>query len=800
MKKFRTYLSLMLVLCLVFPLLAACNTADNDSPADTSAPDSADRTVLTNIFAETPSQLPEEARVYKEVIPLYDRDAGTVTEFLLEWKEAAGEDGIYRDIYTGWLYTLSEDGELLDKTEIPLPDDFFSLGGGIVLPDTVICTGFNSDIEPVVWKTDRESGEITSTGSIREMTGTAMDFDTFGIKTFDGEGRVYWTDYHTVFVLNPDFTLSFVHNFPTKIYTMARGADGNVWVTFNAGMESCAAVIDPETKELGTCHTFTRSMDSGNAPTHYLLNSSMNAGESAYNFFYYDLIGALWGVTVTGDGTLEETQVFDLFNSGISKLNTGSAFEHELSPVAFVTDELFLTWKNNGQGWANRRDELVLHRRTEDIDMSKQSVITIAYAYPLQASAVEHITEFKRTHLNVGIVWEDYSQYATEDNGRAGEEKLCFDLVNGFVEPDIVITDASYALYYGIPMRTLRDDMVITQLYRNNLYVDLVPYLERDEELNFGNLFGCVRRLFDDGNGGMWGISTDLEANTLLGSPALSGKFPSKGYWNLTEMLDFLDSLPEGREKIYSYSQTNAYNNVLTTQGYGYFIDGGTCSFDSAEFLRYLEFIETLPEDYKEWDKTSPAAYLRNIPPAEREQALNKALGTGEIALTCEFFSSCRNLMKALFPEEYVPLPVGFAAESDTGFRVHADTTYIITTYADDPGLCFELLKSFFVCEMNYMDTYSIYHPLFTRKDHFRTAMDECAELFTDIRPLTEEEYAGLYEILDNAGSPILEDTPDDVWNIVNEEMSAFLSGMGTAEECAKKIQSRVSIWLAEHE
>ena len=68
------------------------------------------------------------------------------------------------------------------------------------------------------------------------------------------------------------------------------------------------------------------------------------------------------------------------------------------------------------------------------------------------------------------------------------------------------------------------------------------------------------------------------------------------------------------------------------------------------------------------------------------------------------------------------------------------------------------------------------------------------------IRPLTEEEYAGLYDILDHAGSPILEDTPEDVWNIVNEEMSAFLSGMGTAEDCAKKIQSRVEIWLAEHE
>ena len=29
--------------------------------------------------------------------------------------------------------------------------------------------------------------------------------------------------------------------------------------------------------------------------------------------------------------------------------------------------------------------------------------------------------------------------------------------------------------------------------------------------------------------------------------------------------------------------------------------------------------------------------------------------------------------------------------------------------------------------------------------------------------------------------------------------MSAFVGGVGTAEDCTKKIQSRVSIWLAEH-
>ena len=34
---------------------------------------------------------------------------------------------------------------------------------------------------------------------------------------------------------------------------------------------------------------------------------------------------------------------------------------------------------------------------------------------------------------------------------------------------------------------------------------------------------------------------------------------------------------------------------------------------------------------------------------------------------------------------------------------------------------------------------------------------------------------------------------------IVQEEISAWLSGMGTPEDCAAKIQSRASIWLAEN-
>jgi hypothetical protein len=62
----------------------------------------------------------------------------------------------------------------------------------------------------------------------------------------------------------------------------------------------------------------------------------------------------------------------------------------------------------------------------------------------------------------------------------------------------------------------------------------------------------------------------------------------------------------------------------------------------------------------------------------------------------------------------------------------------------------------------------------------------------------TEEDAAHITESLSSAGVPLSKRIPDEVTAILNEELSAFLAGHGSAEDCAGKIQSRVSIWLAE--
>jgi hypothetical protein len=65
----------------------------------------------------------------------------------------------------------------------------------------------------------------------------------------------------------------------------------------------------------------------------------------------------------------------------------------------------------------------------------------------------------------------------------------------------------------------------------------------------------------------------------------------------------------------------------------------------------------------------------------------------------------------------------------------------------------------------------------------------------------TEKDAVRLKTDLDSRHvTRIAERLPSEVREIVEEEISAFLGGKSTAETCASAIQSRVSIWLAEHQ
>ena len=774
----------LIMICMIALIFSSCSktnsflgiseeTSHTSSSSDNATPSN----ILTDIFSATRLNVPDDFWMIYNVTPYYDEEAETVTVFSITKEEVPIDEIFFKEKTIGWLYTFTLDGDILKTTKLDLPDDVSFVYGGAVTEEALIYVEATKKATSI-YRYDRISETTTSTERGTRFFG--KENFVFSFLSVDDEGKIYCTDANTVFIMNPDLSLASSFDFPTTIYSMARGSDGSVWTVFNAGMESCAAKIDAEAQKLGDYHTFDRGAESLDRIQHNLVNASTD--NETYNFYYYDA-DAIWGVNVEEDSSLTEERQIDLHNSGITELlgrNEHSMMQAGLYAVALLTDDLLMTTQYDG--WQSSIP--ILYQRSSDIDLSDIQTLTIAHAYSLEPSVIDKISEFKQNHPDIIIALEDYSNHATEENPLGGEDKLCFDLINGFIKPDIIITRAAG--------NTVADNMVMTQLYRNNLYVDLTPYLEKDDVVNFDTLFGCIPRLFDDGRGGMWGISTEFSYSTVIGNPALLSQYAQNGSWTLDEMLDYMEAFPSDSEKYYGYNRL-WHKWLLLAQGYSYFIDNNECSFESESFIRLLNYLKSLPETYIKWQQASLYANLTS-------DEYKGAFTSGKIALDSfdifYGFSSYRSFRALVSGEVF---PIGYATKTDSGARVTADHAYVITTFAENPDLSFELIKSFFErTTFNIADSNN--WPLFALKPHFEKAMQVYTSAWASAEILNEEELSALYHIFDHSGNPLLNQTPDAIVEIVEEEISAYLAGMGTAEDCAMKIQSRVGIWLAEHE
>jgi hypothetical protein len=66
-------------------------------------------------------------------------------------------------------------------------------------------------------------------------------------------------------------------------------------------------------------------------------------------------------------------------------------------------------------------------------------------------------------------------------------------------------------------------------------------------------------------------------------------------------------------------------------------------------------------------------------------------------------------------------------------------------------------------------------------------------------RTFDDEAAEKMRTFFDSVVAPHLSGISEDVSEIETGELSAISAGMASPEECAKKIQSRASIWLAEN-
>ncbi len=749
-------------------------SADADLPQGSSVVVTPDgRKMLTGIFESEYISLPEGMRLSTAVRPAYDPDTGLLqvlaTSRIYE-TVSDGEQEFEFPVDHFSVVTLYPDGS---SSEVPIPLHWSGF---------VACGAFDEDGLCFV-QCDQSSQKMRVTlnrlspdGSISDLD---ADMDALFSRGFPDRmflfpnGDTLYIQQNQAVLLGADGVRKAEDSAENVIFDAGMTASGKILLTWSAGAGAVIAELDPE---------------SGGFGQKIALGSEINTVRFGpeYDFFYTDGNG-VQGAFLDGESWTSEP-LLNYVNSGLDRSSE--------SLVAPLDPEAMLFHRVN-------QDKTLLYRYRPDLDLADLKILTVgcdstASVSPVFASAVG---EFQRSHPDVRVVTEDYVGYDTKEKPDGGETKLATDLVTGLFKPDILIgpADADY----------------MTQAYEKGLYRDLAPFLDKT-----GEIFGCVKRLYDDGRGGMWGVTPFFSVETVFADPARLGTYGEQGFLSPNDFVDLAENLEAGQSLLTELPRGIVSFNWLFRNGCGYraFIDreAGTASFDSPEFIRLLEYLAALPteEDAK---RSSPFA---GMSPEEIMRLRN----AGQVLLT-----ERRNPWTWVEPELWtgteewtmIGYPTG-ESRSGAGTQVTPKMTLLITSWCGEPDLAeelvgtvlrmtleedagwFPILKSVFreKAEKRFGEIYAPFYSggagVWSEDNPHPASADELDQPGILTR-FTPEKAARLEAMLDSAGVPLRLSDDSEIVYIVRDEVMSFLSGIGTAGDCAAKIQSRVSLWLAEH-
>ncbi len=777
----------ILLFCTVIFLLFSCTKSEN-SPEET-----ADTGILTNLYRETVCTLPDGWQMSPGFTPDYDNETGTFIIYAETFTETENADGALSRRYTGGFITLDQTGAVTAQNTFELPENT-QITHGLLTDDAIYCITCeqtdDQERKRYLHRYDRTTEETITSQELSFLLDTGTNYP-HALCT-DADGDVYLASQEKIVILHPNLTLLTPVTLPDYLRSMVPDRNGNILVCTRQNGSWCAASINKTSGSLENAIPI-------DSPTPNLIGTQPN--DSAYTF-YYLTDTFVWGMTYDEEGHPTAEPVMDLVNSGIGNTESATGASGVTEPCA-AFDCNTLLFISGGTP--------LLFRHSEDIDLETIRTITLAHTKPPSAFISSQIVQFNKDNPNVRVVTKDYSSYTTDDKPNGAEEQLTLEITAGLFRPDIVLGST--------------DSLVLEQIVKNGLYTDLTPYLETDDTVNFDTLYGCIPRTFDDGKGGMWAIAPEFTLRTLIGHSDVLGEYAGRTSWTLDEMLDFFESLPDDVEKLpellrdYGVYFLDEY--ALLAQGYGCFIDmeNGTCSFESDTFLRYLEFLTTLPATTQEWKQRSEYANL------DKSEQFYAGI-SGKVALKLVILSKSNsywNLETAFGTKNYTL--IGRATTTDSGAGIVSDNVFTVTSFTESPAVCWELLKYFFaerqpalMAESGFLAMKPLMAEAMTPfndyvRVHYTTGVTHSIEHAPE-NPLTEEtldkpgiilsftdeDRRNLEEFLDRSGNPLIHEIPDAVRHIVRDEMSTYFGGLGTAEDCAKKIQSRVTIWLSENE
>lgn len=573
-----------------------------------------------------------------------------------------------------------------------------------------------------------------------------------------------------------------------KIFEKELPSDGNSWIngSFTGGDGSFNYIL------------YSYDMSSGGMPSQKLYRPDLGTGELVevsdwtadssgnmitgsgdYLAYYYDSSSA----SVEGmknDGTSET--IVNLLNNGL--------FIEQVSGMFAEGDDLYIV------GYEN---EPIIYklRKLDDSEVKEKEQVTLA-SYYADSGLQSAVAAYNRSDGNYLITVTDYSKYDDyssddEEAWNAGITKLNSEISSGQI-PDII---------------SIADPEMLASFSAKGLFVDLNTYIDGEDGLDRSEYFDNVFRAMET-DGKLYAITGSVG---ILGTCAKQSYIPEDGpvSW---ETADSILSQHSGMKLLPNTLTREDFMTIILSCGYKNFVDisAGECRLDSPEFVEILERSANYPEEIDYNELNSDPDYWNNFNMQYRNDQ----------TLLCELylysFDSYYYTADGSMGEDISILGM---PGSGSGACIFPSCYISISAESAHPDAGWELIKSMLSYDE---DRYSVnngfsYFPL--NKQSYQKMGEAVIEstYYTDSegnRVQNEQTYyiddtqsvtlrnvdqalidriSGFISSTDN----VYMGTESGILDIIREESAAFYAGTSTAQQAADNIQSRVSLYLSEH-
>lgn len=308
----------------------------------------------------------------------------------------------------------------------------------------------------------------------------------------------------------------------------------------------------------------------------------------------------------------------------------------KITNCLFFTTVLFTTFTSCSSEIPKNpqlKSELNITNSNIDEQSDEDYILTLAVTEGSYGIYADKIDEFNSSDNGYKIVLKNYDEFFDSSNSNEYgntlesfaeiDNQIALDIIKG--EDIDIITDFSFT-----------DTGKFNELVKKGAFTDLYQFLDADNDISRDTFFENILKL-NEINGELATIPLFFSVKTLYGETKYVGE---KENWNLNEMIEHWEKVTEEISFNGTTTRESVYMEILMPNLTSYVdIEKGTANFDSLEFLKLLNFINTFPnsEGYKTEPNYAIPNFISNVEITSFDKYHNLFYDTYEQPCECTF-------------------------------------------------------------------------------------------------------------------------------------------------------------------